>query len=124
VPSQPSYETNQRSVPSKSSHHGGPSAGKKVKLPTFNGKVEDWADFRQNFQAIIQLGDYPKIFKITQLKTKLPAKAGALITGLYAVALVWQSLNQRYGNRQVAMVAALSRLFQVKVPRGANHLQV
>jgi hypothetical protein len=56
-------------------------------IPSFNGQVKDWAEFRHSLQALVWIGNYPEILQITQLRIKLPAEAVALISGLYEVVL-------------------------------------
>jgi hypothetical protein len=62
--------------------------------------------------------------QLRQLRAKLPVEAVVLITGLTEVDLSWERLNERYGNRQVAVVTAISRLINNEVPRGPGYAQV
>jgi hypothetical protein len=97
---------------------------KRVKIPRFNGKVGDWAEFRHTFLAVVQMGNYPEIIQFTQFKSRLLKEAVALIAGLCEGEIIWCRLNRRYGDREVTMMATLSRILQAPVPEGANQVKV
>jgi hypothetical protein len=102
--------------PRSTSFSGGAHLLEKVRLPTFSGKIEDWADFKSCFNELIQIGNYPALVQIAQLKCKLPTEAIDLITGLDTVDKVWSRLDERYGNKEITVVTALAKLLRTEVP--------
>ena len=70
-----------------------------------DGKPEGWADFSRTFKAILRTCD-PAIGPSVRLWTALPA---------FAI---------QYGDKEMAIITAVSRLLVLKLPKGPMHDQV
>ena len=106
-------------VPRKATGHV-----EKVKLPTFSGKQEDFAEFRCQFRELCRGEGYTAILELAQLKMKLPREALATIAGLQCPELAWKRLEEMYGNRELSILSALKNLREFKSSKSAAHEQV
>ena len=96
----------------------------KVKLPTFSGRQEDFAEFRCQFRELCAGEGYTAILELAQLKLKLPRDALATIAGLQCPELAWKRLEEMYGNRELSILSALKNLREFKSSKSAAHEQV
>ena len=102
------------------------SAGhvEKVKLPTFSGRQEDFAEFRGQFRELCQGERYTPILEMAQLRLKLPKEALTTITGLQCPEEAWKRLEELYGNRVLSILSAIKHLQDFKPKPAAAHEQV
>ena len=96
----------------------------KVKLPTFNGRQEDFSEFRNQFRELCRGERYTPILELAQLKLKLPREAMAAIAGLQCPEEAWKRLEEVYGNRELSILSALKNLRDFKPAKTAPHEQV
>ena len=106
-------------VPRKSTSHV-----EKVKLPTFSGRQEDFAEFRCQFRELCAGEGYTAILELAQLKMKLPRDALSTIAGLRCPELAWKRLEEMYGNRELSILSALKNIREFKPSKSAAHEQV
>ena len=101
----------------------GRSAGhvEKVRLPTFSGRQEDFAEFRNQFRELCRGERYTPILEMAQLKTKLPKEALAAIAGLQCPELAWKRMEEVYGNRELAIMSTIKTLREFKSSKTATH---
>ena len=101
----------------------------RVKLPQFSGSVEDYGEFKCQFQELCRGESYTGVIELAQLRQKLPKDAVALLVGLVSPEAAWSRLDETYGNVDLQVFAALKRLRgiqaqQVRGPgssRGASY---
>ena len=96
----------------------------KVKLPTFSGKQEEFAEFKTQFRELCQGERYTPVLELAQMKMKLPREALAAITGLRCPDEAWLRLEELYGNRELSIMAALKTLRDFKSSKATPHEQV
>ena len=106
-------------VPRKATGHV-----EKVKLPTFSGRQEDFAEFRCQFRELCAGEGYTAILELAQLKMKLPRDALSTIAGLQCPELAWKRLEEMYGNRELSILSALKNIREFKSSKSAAHEQV
>ena len=97
---------------------------KKVKLPTFSGKQEEFVEFRSQFHELCQGEGYTLILEMAQLRLKLPREAINLIAGLQSPTKAWKRLEELYGNRELSILSAIRNLREFKSSKSAAHEQV
>ena len=61
---------------------------------------------------------------MAQLRQKLPREAVAILIGLTAPVAAWARLDERYGNREMSVIAALKRLKGFKSSKATAHDKV
>ena len=109
-------------------HHSGcgRAAGhvEKVRLLVFSGQVEEWTDFRSEFQQLCNGEKYSPVVELAQLRHKIPKEAVVAITGLSSPAVAWARLEEMYGDRELMIVSALQRLRRFRMTKHAEHEQV
>ena len=96
----------------------------KIKLPQFQGSVEDYAEFNSQFCQLCSSEHYSAVLELSQLKTKLPKEAVQAIVGLTDPTTAWERLDQLYGNIEMSVVAALRWLRNFKLSKHTAHDQV
>ena len=95
-----------------------------VKLPTFSGSVEDFGEFRTQFQELCRGENFTGVIELAQLRQKLPRDAVAMLRGLSTPDEAWARLEETYGNVDLQALEALKRLRTFKVCKSAAHEQV
>ena len=110
------------SAPASCSHRGG--YVEKVKLPTYSGNIEDYAEFKSQFQQLCKGEGYSSVIELAQLRPKLPREAAAAIVGITSPEKVWERLDELYGNREMSVITALKRLRNFKSSKTPAHEQV
>ena len=80
------------------------------KLPVFSGKVEEFPEFRKQFQELIKDEGIPEAVLLSKLKTAVPAEGRELLVGVETMQAAWASLQKRYGDRKVAILTIQARL--------------
>ena len=77
-------------------HRGGHV--EKVKLPEFHGNIEDYPEFKSQFQQLCQGEGYSPVIELAQLRSKLPKDAITAIIGQTVPEKAWERLDELYGN--------------------------
>ena len=78
---------------------------RKVTLPTFSGKAEEWPEFWRYFLELTAEEGFSPAIMMAQLREHLSIKeAKALIAGNTDPADAWAALNSRYGDKEMALV--------------------
>ena len=96
----------------------------RVKLPTFSGSVEDFGEFKTQFQELCQGEGFTGVIELAQLRQKLPKDAVAMLRGLTTPDEAWARLDETYGNVDLQVLEALKRLRTLKVGKATAHEQV
>ena len=96
----------------------------RVRLPHFSGLVEDYGEFKCQFQELCRGESYTGIIELAQLRQKLPKEAVALLVGLATPESAWARLDETYGNQDLQVFAALKRLQSFKASKTAAQGQV
>ena len=96
----------------------------KITLPSFSGRIDEWSQFKKVFISLTEAEGYREIFCVTQLKTRLPHEALDLIRGMDQMEEIWLRLNERYGNREQAILHANHRLSTHVIGGGAGYSQL
>ena len=96
----------------------------RVKLPQFSGSVEDYGEFKTQFQELCKGESYTEVIELAQLRQKLPKDALAILCGLSDLKTAWARLDESYGNTNMQVLAALKRLQNFKTSKTAAHDQV
>ena len=96
----------------------------RVKLPQFSGSIEDYGEFKCQFQELCRGEHYTGVIELAQLRQKLPKDAVALLVGLVTPDAAWARLDESYGNVDLQVFAALKRLRAFKPSKSAVQGQV
>ena len=91
----------------------------RVKLPFFSGRIEEYADFKLQFQELCGGERYPGIIELTQLRQKIPKEAVAALAGLTSPSIAWERLDELYGNREAGILSAVRQLRSFKSVKSA-----
>lgn len=88
-----------------------------ISLPSFNGVITNWIEFRDTFDALINQTNLKPIQKFKYLKSCLTDNALEVISSLeYAEeshSIAWQLLCERYNNPRILVYNHLRALFNV-----------
>ncbi|XP_065356300.1 uncharacterized protein LOC135950698 [Calliphora vicina] len=85
-----------------------------IKIPMFNGDVEEWCSFRNMFNRFVHMSKLPAVEKLVRLKTHVRGEALKIIQNLpitennYIAA--WEILNQRYGNKRILFTKLVDKI--------------
>ncbi|XP_045462033.1 uncharacterized protein LOC123672092 [Harmonia axyridis] len=90
-----------------------------IKLPTFNGSIENWLEFKDAFIALVQDNDnLADIQKFYYLKSSLEHEPAQLISSVQVCAsnypVAWSLLTDRYENKKLIINNYIKALFDVK----------
>ena len=96
----------------------------RVRLPQFSGSVEDYGEFKGQFQELCRGESYTSVIELAQLRQKLPKDAVALLVGLVSPEAAWARLDETYGNEDLQVFAAIKRLRAFKPSKTAVQGQV
>ena len=96
----------------------------KVKLPTFSGRQEDFAEFKNQFRELCKGEQYTPVLEMAQLKQKLPREALAAIGGIQCPEVAWKRLEEVYGNREISIMSAIKNLRDFHSSKAAPHEQM
>ena len=80
------------------------------KLPVFSGQVEEFPEFRKQFQELVRNEDIPEAVLLSKLKASVPAEGKELLVGVEIMSQAWSNLQKRYGDRKVAILTIQARL--------------
>ena len=72
------------------------------------------------FKELIKASGQGPVQEITTISTKITEEAGRLITGIIDPTEAWERLNEGYGDKQLAVIAVMKDLMQLKVPAGLH----
>ena len=99
------WKAEERLAPLKASGSGVCKGGsghvEKVKLPSFSGNIEDYAEFKSCFRLLCNGERYSAVLELAQMRTKLPKDAIQAIYGLTSPEEAWSRLDEMYGNREM-----------------------
>ena len=116
-----------QSTPAVSEPHSCHKKGgylERVKLPTFSGSIEDFGEFKTQFQELCRGESFTGVIELAQLRQKLPKDAVGMLRGLTTPEEAWGRLDEMYGNVDLQVLEALKRLRSLKVTKSAPHEQV
>ena len=105
-----------------------PTAGaahlERAKLPRFDAKPENYAEFKRRFQELVRAVKSSPVLEMTYLVDHLAPEAARYVRGVREPDVAWAKLDKRYGNRQLAIMTARHQLASVKLPKGPAFDQV
>ena len=96
----------------------------RVKLPRFDGKPENWGEFKRKFKELTKTINCSPVLELTYLAEQLSEAAGRYIVGITDPAKAWAALDKRYGDRRLIIMTTRNRLVHLKLPKGPPHDQV
>ena len=96
----------------------------RVRLPMFTGSIEDYTEYKTQFQELCRGEAYTDVIILAQMRQKLPKEALTLIYGLSTPAEAWARLDESYGNTDMQVLAALKRLRGFKSGKASTYDQV
>ena len=96
----------------------------RAKLPTFDGKPENYADFKRRFQELVKAVKSTPVLEMTYLVDHLAPEAARYVRGVREPEVAWAKLDKRYGDRRLAIMTARHQLAIVKLPKGPAFDQV
>ena len=96
----------------------------RVKLPNFDGKAENWAEFKRRFKELIKAVNCSPVLEMTFLVDHLAAEAARYVLGVTDPTKAWALLDKRYGDRRLAILTTRHRLINLEVPRGPGYEKV
>ena len=114
--------TQSDSTPRLFNHHPR-SFVERSKLPVFSGKVEEFPEFRKQFQELTKEEGFPEAILISKLKTAVLAEVRELLVGVDTISGAWSSLQKRYGDRKVAILTIQARLTKLTL-FGEDHEKI
>ena len=89
----------------------------KLEHPTFNGDIQNWTPFSEQFEAVMDNGEITKLF---YLRSLLEGEAKASIQGMPLKAAnyttVCELLKQRFGRPERVIFAHVQNLLMLGVP--------
>lgn len=90
-----------------------------ITLPTFNGDVTNWLEFRDTFEALIHRSDLKPIHKLKYLRSCLTDGALNVIASLEyceeSYQIAWRLICDRYNNPKVLITNHLRALFNIDI---------
>lgn len=87
-----------------------------IKLPTFDGRQENWLAFRDLFESLVHSrADIDDKYKLSRLRQCISAEAVPMMGGVYTggYELLWKELKRRYDNPRRLIEAHVYRLFDL-----------
>ena len=97
----------------------------KVALPVFTGQAQDWPEFKRVFTKLTAGEDFTEAVLLAQLREALKSKeAKDLVEGITSVSDAWETLNGRFGDRDLAVISVKYKLLHLDVSRGQVHERV
>lgn len=100
-----------------------------IKLPTFNGHYDQWLEFRDAFNAIIQenktISDIQKFY---YLRSSLEGDACKIIQSIKAseanYVIAWQLLKDRFENKRLIVHNHVKAIFDLPVIQKESHTEL
>ena len=96
----------------------------RIKLPNFDGKSQNWAEFKRRFKELIKAVNCSPVMEMTFLVDHLAQEAARYVLGVTDPAEAWELLDKRYGDRRFAIMTTRHRLINLQLPAGPAHAQV
>lgn len=97
-----------------------------IKLPTFDGKPEEWLNFRDLFSSLIDANEeLSEVHKLHYLRASLAGRASESIKGLAITTsnykIAWDGLNDRFNNSRALIYYHIKELFTLdNVPKESS----
>ena len=85
---------------------------------SFGGSQEGWAELRRVFQELIKASGHGKAL---ELASQLPEEGNQQIKRVTEPKEAWRRLDERYGNKDLAMLSTMYRLISLELPQGPVH---
>ena len=104
--------------------HYGAAHLERVKLPHFDGKPENWSEFKRRFKELTKAVNCSPVMEMTFLVDHLADEAARYVLGVTDPTEAWALLDRRYGDRRLAIMTARHRLVNLQLPAGPAHVQV
>ena len=104
------------SSPVGGSCHGGGSRVKleKMPLPIFNGQIEEYAEFRKDWQDVIAK-ELDEAAQLRRIRTQIPVRDKKDIVGMSTMEQVWKYLNENYGKVGRIVAVTIKKLHKFKL---------
>ena len=111
---------------SQSSNTAGLARLPKIELPKFGGKIEEFPEFWDAFEATVDASDLPEVTKYTYLKGLLENEAKAVIDGLQLTAANYKEakeiLKQRYNRKEAHIFQHVQSLLTLEADNVRDNL--
>ena len=96
----------------------------RARLPKFDGKPENYFEFKRRFQELVKTVKCSPVLEMTYLVDHLAVEAAKYVRGIREPVKAWAQLDKRYGDRRLAIMTARHHLSSAKLPKGPAHDQV
>ena len=90
----------------------------RIVFPILNGRHKSWSKFTRTLKELIRASQLSPVLELPMLKAKITEEASNMINGITDPAEARGRLNARYGDEQLAAIAAMKELIEVRVPAG------
>ena len=117
--SKPELQVVQQSPPAAGAAHL-----ERAGLPRFDGKPENYADFKRRFQELVKTFQCSPVLEMTYLVDHLMPEFARYMRGVTVPATAWPQLDERYGDRRLAIMNTRHPLVSLKLPKGPAFNQV
>ena len=87
-----------------------------IKLPTFDGRWENWLEFKDLFEALVhRRDDWDTTMKLTRLRQCVSAEAVPMMEGMYTGGYkgMWKKLTKRYDQHRKLVQSHVKRLYDL-----------
>lgn len=83
---------------------------KKIDIPTFNGKYEDWTEYKHMFLALMKKFRGDDFERLAHLKNSLDGEAKSIVKHLHDYTVAWDLLVAQYENKYAIFEAYLQSI--------------
>ena len=91
-----------------------------IRLPAFSGKVEDFPDFRFQFQDLRENFDCPPFHLLALLRERIPHNMKSELQGIRSVDEAWALMEERFGDMDLLVKVVRDNLYQLKLTGDDN----
>ena len=93
--------------------------------PYFSGKAEEWPEFRRYFHQLTMGTHFPPGIMMAEIREHLLTKeANSLIAGKTDPTEAWVALDERYGDKELALVHVRYKLASLDMSKGEGYKKV
>ena len=82
-----------------------------MQLPTFNGRIEEYAEFRKDWQEVIAK-ELDEAAQLRRIRTQIPAWDKKDVVGMARMEQVWKYLDENYGKVERIVAVTIQKLHE------------